>query len=357
MRLLNSCFVSNGLNLKLESDFSTKLTKLFFILTLSCSFTLVSNAQGTNKVLVEVFTNSHCSYCGQAYTNLNNTVFNQEFAKDMVFVAYHVNTYSDDKLYQETKSESIPRANWYSGISGTPTFFINGKKYTQGNLSDNIQTSINANKTIDIGLTCTLEKDSLVINSELMNNNDYTNLKYFIVVAENVKYKGRNGHERHRNVMRTMPTTPAGESISLSQGKTTQLTKKIAINTIWNLDSISVIGFVQNDLTKEVYNTAIITKDKFFTASVKEETIDGFSLSPIPSNGIINLKFNSTNSSKARLSVYSLEGKLIAERQVIANDGVNSLSVDLTEQNISKGVYTYLLELEGKKQKGSLIIN
>lgn len=334
-----------------------KYFKLQLVLLLSCAFTSGLLAQNSSKVIVEVFTNSHCSSCGAAYTNLNNNVFNQEYAKNMVFVAYHVNTYNDDKLYQETKTESIPRASWYSGITGTPTFFINGKKYTQGSLSQNIQNSITQNKTMDIGLTCTIEKDSLVINSSIMNSAENSNLKYFIVVAENVNYKGRNGHENHRNVMRTMPTTPAGESISLSNGMTKQFNNKVAINSLWNLDSISVIVFVQNELTKEIYNTAIRSRNEFITATVDEYVIENLKLFPQPNSGKFNLSFNSIVAGKAMFGLYNISGKLLTEQHFSTIEGNNLQTIDFSNLNLSNGVYSYILELDGKKQIGKLIIN
>ncbi len=329
------------------------IVQLFLI-----SFTFVAIAQNTNKVIVEMFTNSHCSSCGAAYNNLGNNVFNKDFFKDVVFIAYHINTYSDDKLYQESKAESIPRATWYTGITGTPTFFINGKKYTQGDLSQNIQNAITENKTIDIGLSCSIENGSLIINSDLTANIEFANLKYFIVVTENVNYKGRNGLENHKNVMRTMPNTSAGESISLQAGLKKAINKNVTLNSAWNFDSLSVVVFIQNSVTKEIYNSAILKSADFVPTSIQEkETIENFTLSPLPNKGELNLKFNSLVAGNAKFLVFDLLGRLIEEKSLTTNNGSNSFFIDLTKQNLNKGVYTYSLELDGNKQNGSFVID
>ncbi len=89
------------------------------------------------------------------------------------------------------------------------------------------------------------------------------------------------------------------------------------------------------------------------TFSVEDNSINGFSISPNPNNGIFNLSFNQLIDENSRVSIYDLQGRLI---ETLGFD-TNSLSqrVELKNQYQS-GVYLLEVSNENGKSVNKLII-
>jgi hypothetical protein len=71
------------------------------------------------------------------------------------------------------------------------------------------------------------------------------------------------------------------------------------------------------------------------------------SIFPNPSNGQLNVTFNSGSETQVTLKISDMIGKVVMQKVLNANNGANEFSFDLLE--IEKGIY--FLELTGNSQR------
>ncbi|MBT8380845.1 MAG: hypothetical protein KJO59_00655, partial [Ignavibacteria bacterium] len=84
------------------------------ILLLIILISIFSFAQEERKVLVEIFTNSHCPLCPAAHNVLDNYLAGPNGDK-ISYIYYHmVYPYSDDQLYLDSQEDSDARDNYYN---------------------------------------------------------------------------------------------------------------------------------------------------------------------------------------------------------------------------------------------------
>lgn len=82
---------------------------------------------------------------------------------------------------------------------------------------------------------------------------------------------------------------------------------------------------------------------------VKENNIDisTFNVYPNPSNGNFTIGLHSNMSAKAKVKLLDVVGKVVYEKEVSVNEGVNRF--DLSNENLSEGVYFVNVLIEGNK--------
>lgn len=89
-------------------------------------FTSILFAQEERKVMVEVFTNSHCPHCPAAHNVIDNYLAGSNGDK-ISYLYYHmVYPYSDDQLYLESMADSDARDNYYNPVPATPQGWFDG---------------------------------------------------------------------------------------------------------------------------------------------------------------------------------------------------------------------------------------
>ena len=87
---------------------------------------------------------------------------------------------------------------------------------------------------------------------------DFSNIVLHTVVTEtDIEFStppGSNGETKFYDVMRVMLPSNTGESLDgISQTEDVVFERQTNINPVWKLNNIHTIAFVQNVLTKEVY--------------------------------------------------------------------------------------------------------
>ena len=96
------------------------------ILIILSLFSCILFAQEDRKVLVEVFTNSHCSLCPAAHNVIDNYLAGPNGNK-INYIFYHmIYPYNDDPLYWQSQEGSDARDNYYNPISATPQGWFDG---------------------------------------------------------------------------------------------------------------------------------------------------------------------------------------------------------------------------------------
>ncbi|MBU1094897.1 MAG: Omp28-related outer membrane protein [Bacteroidetes bacterium] len=330
-----------------------KLLFLLFFTTLSLS------AQGFDRnILIEVFTNSHCSLCPAAHNTIDSYLASSANAEKVTFIYYHMTfPYSDDPINQANTGDASGRNNYYGPFSSTPITFFDGTTQS-GSYSQwaaNINSRLDVKSPVNILLSGSQEGSTVTIKADLEFSSGFnlgSAVIHFIVV-EDVTYAGRNGINNHKNVMRKMITSPTGESITTVGFQTAN--KSISLPESWNKNNLSFLVFIQNSVTKEVCQSEIIDYNSLVVTGITDESLspnrfDLFQNYPNPFNPSTTIEYNVPSSELVSLSIYDVLGveivTLVNEKQAAGKYKVlfNSLSVS-GGKGLPSGIYFYKLNI------------
>jgi len=313
-------------------------------------FTSMLFAQEQRKVLVEVFTNSHCPLCPPAHNTIDNYLAGPNGDK-ISYLFYHmVFPYSDDLLYQQSMEGSDARYQYYNPVASTPRGFFDGE--IQGVLTgwtatlDNL-TSIESPLNISLSGNTNgnqIEINAMVTRTGNISDND---LVIHFVVAENLFYAGRNNITHHKHVMRKMFPSPSGQSFSINLNETKNIPQTIDIDPLWVADSLNIVVFVQSKGSKTVYQSETINYIELTTTGVgnenslpKEYTLD--QNYPNPFNPSTSISFTIPESGFTTLKVYNILGN---EVTTLINEELTggTFTTTFDASDLPSGVYFYTL--------------
>jgi hypothetical protein len=323
----------------------------FIIVVLTAVFVYPAFPQEERKVLVELFTNSHCSLCPDAHNTLDNYVNSSGNGDKLSFIYYHMEyPYPDDLLYQHNPEDSDGRHEYYQPFPATPRAFFNGE--IQGSITawnsklDQLTTEESPLKIILSGSAAGNSINIAASVSRIGNIADNDLVIHFVVV-ENVYYAGRNGILIHKDVMRKMAASPTGEPFSVILNETKVVEKEINLNPVWIPDSLKVVVFIQSDSSMNVYQSEFISYNELTTTSTGNEisTPSQYILEqnyPNPFNPSTKIKYSLPEENFVTLNVYNILGaeisNLVAEKQQAGNYEFSFIADGLTS-----GIYFYRL--------------
>ena len=330
-----------------------KHTILLIIVLLT--FTSILFAQEERKVLVEVFTNSHCPNCPNAHNVLGAYLAGSNGAK-ISFIFYHmIYPYSDDPLYAQSMEDSDARNNYYSPVPFTPQGWFDS--FHQGSTTtwkSSLDTLVTKDSPLRIQLNGTRSSSQFIINAKLTRTGNISepDLVIHFVVAEDIYFDGRNSISFHKHVMRKMLPTSDGESFTIDLNEEKDFTQVIDLDELWDVDSLSVIVFVQSNASKTVYQSEIINYSSLTITSIDEEgeTPTEFTLEqnyPNPFNPTTKIKYTipsivKSQSSSVSLKVYDILGNKVAEL-VNENKPVGEYEILFDASELPSGIYLYQL--------------
>jgi Secretion system C-terminal sorting domain/Outer membrane protein Omp28 len=308
-------------------------------------------AQEERKVLVEVFTNSHCPLCPPAHEAIENYL-NGPNGEKISYIFYHmVYPYSDDPLYYQSREGSDARDLYYNAVHATPQGrfdgVLQGSSSGWGSTLDNLVTT---ESPLKINLSGTGYGNSVSINAELTRTGEIpdSDLVLHFVVAENLIYTGRNNISHHIHVMRKMLPTPDGLTFSINLNETKNLDQNINLDPLWNPDSLNFVIFVQSTASKTVYQSETINYSALSITAVDDENDrpKSFILEqnyPNPFNPTTQIKFNIPHTALTTLKIFNLLGN---EVSVLLNKNIPAGNYELTfdASELPAGVYFYTLQ-------------
>ena len=326
----------------------------FYFLFVLFVITSISFGQNQRKLLVEIFTNSHCPLCPPAHKSLTAFEYNDTSAEHVSFIFYHMAfPYSDDALYQANTSDPSARNSYYGPYSSTPQAFFDGKGQpnsynTWGTMLDGL---VKNSSPLTISLSGTTGSDKINLKTEITRNGNITQTDLVIhyVVVENIYYAGRNGISRHENVMRKMLPSPAGDAFTINDNEMKEVNNTIDLNSAWNTDSLKVVVFVQSKSSKVVYQSETIKYSDLSTATgvlTSHPAPLSYSLEqnyPNPFNPSTRIKYNIPEQSRVKINIYNILGKEVAE---LSNDIQSSgdYNIKWDASNLSSGFYFLTIE-------------
>jgi len=335
------------------------------------------NFGAEKKVLVEIFTNSHCPLCPPAHTSIDSYLQSANGDK-IEFIYYHMSfPYSSDQLYQHNTGDAAAKNSFYGPHSSTPKAYFDGTLVpnSYSNWASNLDNLALQESAFEINLSGNYSENSFTIDAEVTQSGDVSsnNLTVNFVVVEDVTYAGNNGISEHKNVMRKI-INPQGESISINKNETKNFSQAIEYNSIWNSDNISVVVFIQDKDSKEIFQSAAIPYSGLMVTDVEDDNIlpETFSLEqnyPNPfnptttilytipniviSNPLAGERSTQTNNSEipnlvrddivnVKLTVYDLLG---SEVTTLVNKQQNpgSYKILFNASFLSNGIYYYQL--------------
>jgi len=341
-----------------------KTLKLSFaiLISLFTSFNSSVDAQD-NKVVFEMFTNSHCGPCGNAYTFLENNILNSDIADSINFIFYHVATYSDDILFQQSKDYTLPRANFYGSIFSTPTIFINGNKLLNTNfLYSDIKTKLQNPSPLNISPSAQFKNDQLYLSVDLTNESVLpTELQLNVAIVEDTYYIGRNNKPNHYNVLRILPTFASGLQVYLSKDQVTNELFEITLPDFVDHDSISVIIFLQDLASKNIFKSfKIENKDIQRTTNINQNTmLNSLNAYPSPSSNFTTIELPHTISENSILTIQNTIGEIIYTHQITQQDipAFKWNNQDLQSNPIPSGLYLITLKSNNQIYQSKILIN
>lgn len=220
-------------------------------------------------VLLEEFSNVSCVPCVNTNRILAKLPESGYSKEKVVIVKYSANYPSPlDPHYLHAKSDMDSRLMFYTVFS-TPTIFIDGTVKPVASDSNSIKSSLDSKITATPKFRITI-KDSMAASeykvSITLQNLDTTGIEisdlllHTVITESQISYMtppGSNGETLFKNVARKMLPSKDGETLSsLNLFNTVSYSRKIAIHSAWNQANLRCIVFVQNKITKEVYQAA-----------------------------------------------------------------------------------------------------
>jgi PKD repeat protein len=216
-------------------------------------------------VLVELFTNwacfPHCPYANAAMNELADVYE----PSDMVMIAYHTNFSTSDPFYAHNPGDVEARHTYYGG-GGVPTIYFDGPpsyNHFWDNTYDTYTTFINDELAIQSPLSILLDGDVNPISGNVDVKIEITDdlpvggdLKIRFAIVEDNKYAaGPNLETRHRYAMREMLSEESLPNLAI--GETYEVSRAFGVHPLWDLNSISIIAFVQNDVDKDILQASV----------------------------------------------------------------------------------------------------
>ncbi len=314
----------------------------------------------SRKVLLEHFTNTS-SIPGKDATALVNTIVSRK-AGDVINIQYHTNFPGTDPFYNENPGDASARILFY-GLTKVPYSFIDGGNidslyakiydYKLASLDSNDVTRRSLiNPKFDISLTSTVTGGILTVSGKLttLEPLNTENLTLYLAVTEkkNTNHTAANGETTFYNVFRKLIPDAGGISLNKNwlKGESFVLSEKTwVIEKTLNLADIEVVAFVQNSITKEVYQTAsqVSTNIVVGIENLKNANAESFALYPNPAVNRLTITFEEPLVRDADISIYDIQGTVIKTYK--AGSGITEYSIE--NVGLKGGIYLIRVSKDG----------
>ncbi len=298
----------------------------------------VNNNYILKQTLFEEFTSSTCAPCASVNAGTLDGFFGALTTEEYTLIKYQMNWPAPGDPYYT--SEGGARKDFYQ-VSGVPALFLdagdvdNGSVLTQGTAVMQAYYEDNKIQVTDMEINAyhQISEDDEEVNIQvtITASTDYTGATLQAAVIENMTTGnvGNNGETEWHNVMMKMVPDPGGTSVDLTAGTpvTYEITSTLMGTFIEEYSDLAVVVFVQNNATKEVYQSANSTEGE---APVSITNFDSnISIYPNPAKESVNI-YNAENSN---VEIYNLLGKVVISENNISNNQTINIS------GLSEGTY------------------
>jgi hypothetical protein len=305
---------------------------------------------GENKktVLVEHFTNTVETECEEADFILNNLV---NSSNDVIDIRYHTSFPEGDPFYLHNPAASSAREVYY-GLSSVPYSMMDGG-FTSAHKFDyelkTIEKAVIDTQTLkeplfDLQLSTDNTGSSVNIQCALTALSDIPQswITLYIVVIEReiTQITEENEEKIYQSVVKKMLPNPAGTSYykSWSAGEHADVNYSWTFTNVFDAEEVRVVAFVQNEDTREIYQTTIDKRDYLPPTSDNGIYLDQplkIIVFPNPASGITYVKFNQPVNDKCRIELFDNIGKLLYSDEICKGEEL----VHFNTADLNNGLY------------------
>jgi len=253
-----------------------KITIILFMLVCSCSFCFTDGFAAERTPLFELCTSTTCPPCVSANYTLDNLM--ESYGNDLAIIRYHAwwPTPGNDPFYADNVTENRARIQYYD-VNAVPDAFLDGADlFSAGSWNAAITSQLNVESPLIIELRSTVTGQvtvSITAEEDVIGGDARV---HFVVTESSIDYTGTNGDPRHHQVMRDMIPDAAGIPLEIHSGETVEISVDYTIDPDWDPDNIEIVVFVQDHGTREVYQSAKMSRNISITNySVNELSGDG----------------------------------------------------------------------------------
>jgi hypothetical protein len=247
------------------------MKKNTLILALLMTF-LTGFSQSPRLVLLEEFTSSTCGPC--AGVNPQFHTWQTQNPDKFTSIYYHVSWPSpgNDPMYLANTVDNSGRVSYY-GVGYVPYSVLDGNYYT-GNANGWSMTTVNTRQAVDspfeihvkhlVSQTQDSVTSTMVVKATQPVSG--TLVVHNVIIEKHIHFNtppGTNGEKDFYNVMKKMMPSKEGTAMpnNMTTGDYMILEGTWPFGTVYDVNEIAAVGFVQNKNTKEVHQAANSSTD------------------------------------------------------------------------------------------------
>jgi hypothetical protein len=313
----------------------------------------------TRNILLEHFANNSYLKSSEATAMINDIVL--DYPDDIINIQYHTNFPGIDSFYLDNPGDASARILFY-GLTKAPYSFIDGG--TRENYAgifdfaneelDGSLTKISASDVTRRGLIIpvfdiemnqpVISGGVLTVSGQITALDDIAlnNLTMYIAVVEklNTNYTGAAGETEFYNVFRKFIPDAGGINLkgTWTKGEVATITDKTwVIEKTLNSADIEVVIFIQNNVTKEVYQAVSEIKPDISVGIENSGLLRDieYALYPNPARSQLTISFGETLDSETYVYIYDFKGTVVQSYRVEA--GETELRID--DLGLPDGIY------------------
>jgi hypothetical protein len=329
-----------------------KLLPIAFLLGSAAAF-----GQTTRMVFVEEFTQASCGPCASANPSFTKLLVDN--ASKVNFIKYQTSWPGTDPMNAQNKTDVATRVTYTgAGSVGVPYAVMDGAVVKGGGYDGAPGGLTQAKINTEAAITSPFEmklyhwfntaNDSIYISCTITCSQDITMTTPKLQVSMMEKLitfssaPGSNGEKAFEHVMRKMYPSASGTTMPTvwTKGQKQTFTFKGAIPTyIYKKSEIATIAWIQDDNTKNVKQSIFNPTANSIPTGITDVAATSINLNayPNPSNGLMNVYFESAASANYSVRIMNAIGQIVYEENISNFNGIYSKELDLTK--FGKGVY------------------
>lgn len=324
------------------------------------------------SVLVEHFSNQNYANIDVIETALYNEIYTNLYGRDVNLIQFHVLDNGADFLHQQASADNSARDSYY-GITSGNQVRVNGQPLvsTTDSLINNaleildMQMLTDAKYKIeepDVTITVAENKVEITANVIPLQNLPVGDYRAFTVITEDSIVSILN--HQTMAVMRKILPDPGGDTLlsePLAYIDSFLIDHEwIYDPNIYNPNNLEVVFFVQNNVTKEVYQVATTRNLNIFDGPVSVDDLEdkdglellSLKLFPNPTQNQFFVEFSQHLQSEYDWQVVDVTGRVL--KSGVAMPGTRRMEVETN--NFSPGMYIFTIKNENVRIQRKVII-
>lgn len=253
----------------ITKDKTMKRSALLFLLIFTVS---IGFSQSQRFVLLEHFTNAGCGPCAQL-NPMVQAIVNANPDK-ITSINYHTNGPGFDPMNRHNQADVNIRGSLYS-LNFVPWSILGGNHFNGSPQNWNINTvnalyAIPTPMELDVYQRLSPGNDTIHATMFVKATGDVPGdpKAYIAVIEKHIHFNtapGTNGEKDFYNVMKKLLPEKTGLILptSMKVGDYVIVQSSWPLANVYNVDQLSLIGFVQNAVNKEVYQAANVTEQDY----------------------------------------------------------------------------------------------